>query len=147
MPTSKGFVSPLLMCFWNFDRDVPIGCHWLTNHYIQSTQRGEKWHWEFKTRQWVHFEMNFEKHITCKLKPSFLQTAITVLLDYNESFGRIKYLKSINHLKNGIKSSGYWYLMGLLREWGTEIWFCEFSSQWDSFSQGSIRTLCELIVF
>lgn len=25
MPTSEGFVLPLLMCFWNSDRDVPIG--------------------------------------------------------------------------------------------------------------------------
>lgn len=67
MPASEGFVLPLLMCFWNFDRAVPIGCHWLTNHYIQNTQREIKWHWEFKTRQWVHFERNFEQHITCKL--------------------------------------------------------------------------------
>lgn len=47
--------------------------------------------------------MNFERRITCKLKP-FLLTAITVFLDYNEAFGRIKYLISINHLKDGIKS-------------------------------------------
>lgn len=25
MPTSEGLVLPLLMCFWNSDRDVPIG--------------------------------------------------------------------------------------------------------------------------
>lgn len=47
--------------------------------------------------------MNFERHITCKLKPSFLKTAVTVSLDCNEAFGRIKYLLSINHLKDGKK--------------------------------------------
>lgn len=33
----------------------------------------------------------------------FLKTAITVFLDCSEAFGSIKYLLSINHLKDGKK--------------------------------------------
>lgn len=42
MPTSEGFVLPLLMCFWNSDRDVPIGMP-LTDKSLHTEElEGEK---------------------------------------------------------------------------------------------------------
>lgn len=70
--------------------------------YCTEEPEGENDTKNSKTRQWVHFEMNFERHITCKLN-LLLKTAVTVFLDCNEAFGRIKYLLSINHLKDGKK--------------------------------------------
>lgn len=40
MPTSKGFVLSLLMCFWNSDRDVPIGK--LLNDKLLHTEHSKK---------------------------------------------------------------------------------------------------------
>ena len=91
--------------------------------------------------------MNFERHITCKLKPSFLKTAVTVFLDCNEAFGRIKYLLSINHLKDGKKRVFLLCDMlplSLLREWGIKMGFCEFSQNRTQFYKRVDMIICEL---
>lgn len=41
MLNSKGFVLPLLMCFWNSDRDVPIGMP-LNNKSLHTEHSKEK---------------------------------------------------------------------------------------------------------
>ena len=90
--------------------------------------------------------MNFERHITCKLKPSFLKTAVTVFLDCNEAFGRIKYLLSINHLKDGKKRQGYccdMLSLSLLREWGIKMWFCACSQNRTQFYTRVDVIICE----